>query len=114
MYERDLAAYTGCFQVRTREGHGSRIGAIDTGEHLDDGRLARSIFAEKRHDLALIHAEAHIGRGAGRKEGFREPCHLEQGDFSAASYIERHRGSCPVAKVPSCRARTPRSATNRA
>jgi hypothetical protein len=60
----------------------ARRGAVQPGQHIEDGGLAAARVADDADELALADGEGHVGkhrpRGQGGAEVFAEPFDLEE------------------------------------
>ena len=57
----------------------ARIGLVDAGQHLHQGRLASAIFAEQGHHLARIDPKTRFVEGAHTGEGLDDLGQLQNG-----------------------------------
>ena len=66
-------------QGRTfRPRHGSGIGNIDAGKDLDERRLASTVLAKQRVDLAAEHSEVHRVKRLGSPEALAQSAARKQ------------------------------------
>ena len=56
----------------------ARVVAVDAGDALDERRLAGTVVADERHDLAGPHLEVDVGQRLHRAERLREVADLEE------------------------------------
>jgi len=59
--------------------HLARSGPVHAGNRLDQRRLARTIVAGQRHNLARVDLHRQIAQRLDRPEGFGQVPHLQQG-----------------------------------
>ncbi len=50
---------------------------VNTGQNLDQRRLARPIFAHKGMDLTLSQCEVHIVQSSNSRKGLADSLHIE-------------------------------------
>ena len=56
----------------------TRVVGMNPGDALDQGRLAGTVVADERHDLALSHLEVDVGERLDRAEGLRDVAKIEE------------------------------------
>jgi hypothetical protein len=53
------------------------VRGVDAGHALDQGRFARAVVTDERHDLSLAHLEVDVGERLYRPERLRDAAELE-------------------------------------
>ena len=74
----------------------ARIGRVDAGQHLDQGRLPGTVLADDGQDLARVNLQRDIVQCPGGSEALREAADLQEGGAPTAgvssAYLARgHR-----------------------
>lgn len=60
-------------------GHLALVGAVDSGEHLDEGGLPGTVGAEQGEDAAAVDVEVDRVQGDGAAEPLAQTAHPDQG-----------------------------------